>query len=135
MNKEYLEDTLTLLASVILIDKKVYPEEVETFASAVNRLSHLIDPNILFTDSMAKDWFMANRTSIDLRLKHDDGRAMIKGLLHKLSSFKDSKEVFFNMIRIAHADKEYHSSEHELIKEASTVWKIPYDPSPPRVHA
>lgn len=133
MNKEYLEEILTLLTLVILIDDKVYPEEVETFAKAINRLSHLIDPNILFTNSMAKDWFQANRTGIAVRLKQDEQKIMIKSVLKKLKPFRNLKEVFFNMIRIAHSDQDYHQREHILIQEAAMIWNIPYSAQPPSV--
>ncbi len=131
MNKEYLEETLNLLASVILIDKRVYPEEVETFASAVKRLSNLIDPNILFTDSMAADWFKANRATILERLNSEKRDVFIRNRIRNLSNFKDYKEIFYNMIRIAHADNDYHPSEHILIKQAAAAWNIPYDIATP----
>lgn len=133
MNKEYLEDTLTLMTLVILIDEKVYPEEVETFATAITRLSHMIDPKILFTNSMAKDWFHANRAAINSSLRRDDQGGIVKTTLKNLKTFKNLKEVFYNMIRIAHSDQEYHRTEHVLIQEASMIWNIPYSVEPPNV--
>jgi len=126
MNKEYLEDILSILMLVILIDNKVYPEEVDTFANAVRKISTKIDPDILFTESMASDWFRANRADYKARLHQESSNAMIKTLIRKLEKFSGRKDVFYNMIRIAHSDKEYHGTEHSLIQQASHSWNIPY---------
>ena len=126
MNKEYLENVLSLLTVVILIDEKVYPEEVETFSDAVQRISEQIDPNILFTKSMAADWFRANREGILLKLNQDGSEGLIAQLVQSLRRLPGHKEVFFNMIRIAHADQEYHHKEHMVIKMAADAWNIPY---------
>lgn len=126
MNKEYLENVLNLLTIVILIDEKVYPEEVEIFSKAVQRISEQIDPNILFTPSMAADWFKANRESVKIKLTEESSDVLIKTLIRNLRAFPGHKDVFFNMIRIAHADQEYHRSEHKVIRMASEAWKIPY---------
>lgn len=126
MNKEYLENVLQLLTVVILVDEKVYPEEVETFSIAVQKISEQIDPNILFTQSMARDWFKANRESVQLKLKATGATAMINATIQNLRNFPGHKDIFFNMIRIAHSDQEYHTKEHAVIKMASDAWKIPY---------
>lgn len=126
MKKEYLENVLTLLTIVILIDEKVYPEEVEIFSRAVQQISEQIDPNILFTTSMAADWFKANRESVKARLKEETADRLIKTIIGNLREFPGHKDVFFNMIRIAHADQEYHQTEHKVIRMASEAWRIPY---------
>lgn len=126
MKKEYLENVLTLLTVVILIDEKVYPEEVETFSKAVQKISEQIDPNILFTPSMAADWFKANRANVQMKLKQESYKTVISNIIQNLRGFTGHKDVFFNMIRIAHSDQEYHETEHEVIRMASEVWKIPY---------
>jgi len=126
MKKEYLENVLTLLTVVILIDDKVYPEEVDTFSKAAQRISEQIDPNILFTNSMAADWFKANRANVNLKLKQDGAMTVVNGIIRNLREFAGHKDVFFNMIRIAHSDDEYHKAEHEVIKTASEIWQISY---------
>lgn len=126
MKKEFLENILTLLTVVILIDEKVYPEEVKAFSKAVQKISEQIDPNILFTSSMAADWFKANRDSVLLKLKSEGADTLIRTLIMKIKSSPQSKDVFFNMIRIAHSDSEYHIKEHNLLQIAADVWNIPY---------
>ncbi len=126
MKKEYLENILTLLTVVILIDDKVYPEEVEAFAKAVQKISEHIDPNILFTSSMAADWFKANRENVQIRLKSNGAETLIRKLVNNIKSMQGNKDVFFNMIRIAHADAEYHKTEHNLLRIAAEAWDIPY---------
>lgn len=126
MNKEYLENILTLLTVVILIDDKVYPEEVEAFSKAVQKISEQIDPDILFTSSMAADWFKANRSNVQLRLQSHGADQLIMRLVQSIKVYAHKKDVFFNMIRIAHADSEYHTTEHDVLRIAADVWNIPY---------
>jgi len=126
MKKEYLENVLTLLTVVILIDDKVYPEEVGAFSKSVQKISEQIDPNILFTQSMAADWFKANRESVQLQLQSEGADTLIRTLIQNIKSFPGKKDIFFNMIRIAHSDSEYHNAEHKVIQIASDVWNIPY---------
>jgi len=125
MEKSHIENILTLLTLVILIDDRVYPEEVETFSDAAHRLCYNIDPGILFTSSMAADWFKANRASIHMRL-HEESKGFVRKIIRSLTGFKKRKDVFFNMVQIAHSDKEYHTKEHIVIQLASEIWSIPY---------
>ena len=64
MNARYWTDVLRLLCMMILIDGKVYEEELEEFKSAALALRDMVDPKLMLTGHMAQDWFELNRDDI-----------------------------------------------------------------------
>ena len=129
MNTETWEDILTLLTMIIVADKRVYKEEVDTFVTAVYELNNAISPDIFFTESMAFEWFKSNRASVRNMMTGRSGEANVKDVIIRLKKLKYQEEILRSMARIAHADSEYHDKEHHVIKQAAYSWKLPYPAS------
>ena len=130
MNTENWEDILTLLTMVVVADKKVYKEEVDTFVEAIYDLNNAISPDIFFTESMAFEWFRANRERVKNKLIGRNADRNLKEVIIRLKGLKYQKEILDSMARIAHADSEYHDQEHKVIKQAAYSWRQAYPASP-----
>lgn len=126
MNTKNWEDILTLLTMVILIDRRVYKEEVDTFVIAVYELNNAISPDIFFTESMAFEWFKANRDQVKNKLVGKFADRNMKDVIIRLKPLKHKEAILHAMSRIAHADEDYHSREHSVIQQAAYSWKLPY---------
>jgi len=55
---------LTLLSVVVVVDNRVYKEEVDMFVEQARTLKEVITPDMLFSDKMAFDWFVVHRDEI-----------------------------------------------------------------------
>lgn len=115
---------LKLLGLIIVADKKVLKEEVDTFLDVVCELRAVIDPTVILTRHMARDWFMLNRSELEEvieNLAYDteicETLATIKSMPHKL-------DVISGMVRIAISDGDYADVEKGLIKKTILYWNI-----------
>lgn len=124
MQRHVIDNILTLLSVVILVDGKTRQEEVEKFCDEVLDVVQENDEDLFFTKSMAKDWFRQHKSSLEQKLKFDDTKAFISRTLTNVEPFNDKRRLYYAMLRIAHADNEYHASENSMITTAAKRWNI-----------
>lgn len=124
MQNQTLENILTLFSVVVLIDQKTRQEEMETLCDEVITLIQECDPELFYTKAMATDWFKRNRNMIEQNLKFEDEKVFIRSVISGVSDFSDKQRLYLAMLRIAHADDEYHKCENGLIVAAAKQWEI-----------
>jgi len=64
MNIDRWNDIFTLLAMVIIADKRVYKEEVDTFVDSAMKIKAAVDDGTLITRDLVFEWFRGNRAEI-----------------------------------------------------------------------
>jgi len=115
---------LTLLTFSVLIDKRVYKEEVDCFAEEALKLRDILTPDMLFSQKMAFDWFMAHREEKMAKLKSDKFELYILESIIALSDIKGCDHVLGAMNKISQSDGEYHDKEVDLIALAKAHWRV-----------
>ena len=118
-------DVLNLLTMAVVIDKRVYKEEVDVFRKKALELREALSPNMIFSDKMAFDWFMVHRDEVMGWLDAPDSRDRILNHIHKLKDEPGRQKILESMYSISMADKEFHSSEMDIISLAAKHWKLP----------
>jgi len=126
MTSEEWHEILTLMTIVVLADKRVYKEEVDTFVKAVKTLNDIISPEIFMTEGMAFDWFKSNRERVGKMLVGKDVERNIKDTITRTKNVPGKPEIVKAMQKIAQADSDYHKSEHGVIRRAAYGWGVPY---------
>jgi len=124
MTSDEWHNVMTLLTLVILADKRVYKEEVDTFVSTVKSLNETISPDIFMTEGMAFDWFKSNRTRASHLLVGPDVEKNILALVENTKNVPDKKAIISAMEQIANADSDYHASEDNIINKCVKGWKF-----------
>jgi len=124
MNNNELQKILTLFSLVILIDDKVLKVEVDTLGRQLSQLYSSLGEGYFITESMGVDWFHANRASLTSILSSPNKENYIKSLLTQLSDSSLKLKIYDVIIRIAHADAEFHPKEEEIAKLASFLWNL-----------
>ncbi len=124
MNSENWHDVLTLMTMVIVADRKVYKEEVDTFVASVNALNGIISPDFFIPESMAFEWFKANHKKVQNMLIGKDAQTNCRETIMKSINVPHKDKIIEVMKDIANADSEYHNQEHHVIKQASYLWKV-----------
>lgn len=119
---------LNLLSCVILIDKRVYQEEVQVFVKTSVTLAQKISPDMFITESMALDWFKANRDTIKTMLNSPHADRKVEQLIYSLSRSVERQDILNVMWLIAHADGDYHNTENRILKQAARTWNIKVPP-------
>jgi len=121
---ENLDKILRLLSIVILADKRVYKEEVDTMCSQLLKLYVDICPGVLLTDSMVREWFQSNRASIHSAINGPYRIEFISDTLISLNRFPHRKKLFEVLLSISYSDGEYHKDERSVIFMAQKHWKL-----------
>jgi len=99
---------LTLLGVAVIVDDRVYKEEVDMFVEQAWALKEVITPDMLFSEKMAFDWFVVHRERHILALGE--------------SPF--CKDILNAIYAIATVDGEYHPSEADVIGMACKHWNL-----------
>jgi len=113
---------LSLLSFSILIDNRVYKEEVDCFTKQALRLRNRLNPDMLFSEKMAFDWFVAHRDEKMAQLKSDKFELHILDSIIALSDLENHEPLLMAMNEISRSDGEYHDKEINLIALARAHW-------------
>lgn len=124
MTSEEWHNVMTLLTLVILADKRVYKEEVDTFVDSVKTLNETISPEIFMTKGMAFDWFKSNRNQVANLLVGPKVEQNIRELISNTKKVPGKSAIIRAMQEIANADSDYHKSEETVIGRCVKGWKL-----------
>ena len=115
---------LKLLGLIIVADGRVVKEEVDTYLDVVMELRCVIDPSIVLTRRMARDWFYWNKKELEAVI---DGLAYdteLLAILKEIKALPQKLDVITGMVRIAVSDNDYHIVKRGLIKKTILYWNI-----------
>jgi hypothetical protein len=115
---------LTLLSVAVVVDNRVYKEEVDMFVEQARSLKEVITPDMLFSDKMAFDWFVVHRDEIKAWMSDTDPHTVILRHILALGDSPFLKEILGAIYTIATVDGEYHPSEADVIAMACKHWNL-----------
>lgn len=116
---------LTLLSVAVVVDNRVYKEEVDMFVERAMALKEIITPDMLFSKKMAFDWFVVHREEIKAWMSDIDPHTIILRHILALGESPFCKEILDAIYAIATVDGEYHESEIDMIGMACKHWNVP----------
>jgi len=124
MNIDRWNDIFTLLAMVIIADKRVYKEEVDTFVDSAMKIKAAVDDGTLITRDLVFEWFRGNRAEImnDANSKQLNIKAL--SIIMSMKKFPHRKTVLRAMVAVSVADNEMHPTEESLITIAAAHWGL-----------
>lgn len=118
-------DILMLLTIAVVIDRRVYKEEVDVFRRECLALCEILTPDMIFSDKMAFDWFLVHRDKVMTWLMEPHSNQKVISHLKKLSSEPERGRILQAFYAISMADDECHPSEAEFIALAASYWSLP----------
>jgi len=124
MTSDEWHDILTLLTIVILADRRVYKEEVDTFVETVKKLNEDISPEIFITEGMAFDWFKSNRERVGKMLVGKNVQKNIAGTIKRTRGVPKKPVILKAMKCIAESDSDFHKNEMSIIRRAADGWGV-----------
>jgi len=116
---------LTLLSVAVIIDNRVYKEEVDMFVDQAVKLKETISPDMIFSKKMAFDWFVVHRDEIKAWATDMDAHTAILRHILALGESPFCKNILDSIFAIANVDGEYHPSEVDVIAMACKHWHLP----------
>ena len=127
LHASYWEYLLRLMGLIIMVDKKVYQEEVEAFTKAAMQLQQELSPDMMMTRKMALDWFVNHRDRLAEVVYSLDYDRELNEVISQLHDLPEKVHVVKTIITIAMADGDYHKKEKMIMDKIVHYWKI--DPS------
>lgn len=115
---------LTLLAVTVIVDGKVYKEEVDSFVSESLKLKEQVSPDMLFSKKMVFDWFVVHRDEVAKWLKEPDSHTQILRHILALGDNLHRAKIMDAMYAIAMSDQKYHKTESDTLTMAAKHWRI-----------
>ena len=122
MFKAETHDLLSLFATMVLADKKVYAVEVEAFSTSVIEFFIKTDLSPVPTQEQLFEWFEANRETIKLKHTQADFEMWFEALMQRVDQVYSIKAVVEVMETIALSDGELHISEKALMVLVDKYW-------------
>lgn len=116
---------LTLLSVAVIIDNRIYKEEVDMFVEQAFELKDVISPDMIFSKKMAFDWFVVHRDEIKAWVMDIDVHTTILRHILAVGESPHRKEILDAIFAIANVDGEYHASEVDVINMACKHWNLP----------
>lgn len=116
---------LKLLGLIIVADGRVVKEEVDTYLDVVMELRAVIDPSVMLTRRMARDWFYLNKNDLENIINSLAYDTELLATLKNIKSLPFKLDVITGMVRIAISDDVYDNVEKSLIKKTILYWNIP----------
>ena len=115
---------LKLLGLIVMMDGKIYPEEVAAFAKAALKLQQTLSPDIFLTDTMIKDWFANHRAELKAVVDGLEYDQKIIEIIRPIRGLPQKTMVMTAMVDIAKSDGAYHAKEGMIIKKAARYWNV-----------
>ena len=122
MNIRCWNDVLHLLCIMILLDGNVDEQEIDVFADAAISLRDKIDPNLVLTEHMARDWFAGHRDKIVLSIRPSCYESTVRRTLNRLDAIDNKDELIFALLKVAMSDGAKRPSDKKLLRSACETW-------------
>ena len=115
------DDILMPLALTVMIDNKVRELELNAFREQAAGLIELFELEPM-DDKALEEWYRAHEAEIGKKLTGQRKNTIVLRALTRFTEDAHVEAIYEAMLAISISDKEYHTSESELIKSAATIW-------------
>lgn len=115
---------LSLMTAIIMSDKRVREDEVQSFIKNAHFMAQELNQNIGLTDEMLQNWFEAKREKIASAVMSDEADSYLIEKIMALENFAPKQTLLNCLISIAAADAEIHYEEADLVNLAAAYWGL-----------
>jgi len=115
---------MKLLGLVVVANKRVVPEEVDAYINSMRELVAVIDPTIVLTRHMIKDWLVLNKKRLIADIESLEYDSVLLELLSHIKTLPFKLDVVTAMVKVAIADDNYTNLRKALIKKTIVYWNI-----------
>lgn len=117
-------DVMFLLAVMVLIDKRIFKTEVDTFVNEASLLHEALHLKFSFSTKLAFDWFVMHRDEIISLCKSPEAEEEISERLISLKDSSECNKILKAMHQVAISDNEFHTAEVNALALAAKTWNL-----------
>lgn len=115
---------MSILAYAVVIDKKIYQEEVDAFVEAVLSLENLFPKETNLNRASIRQWFIEHREVLTANIKSSIGSSYILQHITALNSLREKDRIVRAIIAISVSDNYLHFMETKLVDLCSAHWGV-----------
>ena len=124
ITSQRIEDLLCLLMAVIVADKRVYAEEIQTFLKEAGKLQKTLDIEPHWSEPKILMWYELNKTAVKEQALGPNLEPWLYERVNRLAGIENKAAILEAMRQIAIADGELHVSERALIVLTARQWVL-----------
>jgi len=113
-----------LLGLVLAANKRIIPEEAEVYIDSLMELRLVIDPKIVLTRRMIREWLALNKDSLMADIDGLEYDTVLLSIVNEMRNLPHKLDVMTAMVKIAVADDNYSDLRQMLIKKTILYWNI-----------
>jgi hypothetical protein len=118
-----IDDILTPLALTVIIDNKVRDPGMSAFVDQAFGLLEMLDFDKEMNQAKIRAWFLHEEPRLSAAIKGKNKNTVVLKALTRFKKDEALVEAMYDaMLAISVSDKEYHSSESDLVKSAASLW-------------
>jgi len=115
---------LTLMAAIVVSDKRIREDEKRSFIKNTRLMADKIDRCLDVSDDDLTLWFSARRDDIAQKITHENMSDFVINTIIALEPFLHKQVLLNCLTSIAAADAEMHKKEVEIINIAAAYWGL-----------
>jgi len=109
---------------MVLVDERVYQEEVEAFTQACMTLNDIISPGMILTRKTAFDWFLNHKDTLKSQLEQNTLENLIEKLARNIDPRIDKLALLEALEDISMSDGQQHIRENVILRKLTTLWAL-----------
>ena len=115
-------DILNILCLTILVDGKVYKEEVDAFLRVSRQMNNKISEGMMLTDKMLVDWFSVHKDQLAADLNANARGKFLTDHFCRVDDPKITGPLLECMLAISRSDQDFHNLEVSMVERAAKIW-------------
>lgn len=113
-----------LLGLVLAANKRFIPEEVDVYIDSLMELRAVIDPKIVITRRMLREWLILNKESLMEDIDSLEYDTVVLNTVNQMKNLPYKLDVMTAMVKVSIADDNYSDMRQMLIKKTILYWNI-----------
>ena len=115
---------MRLLGLMTVANGRFTPDDMKAFQEQTMILRAVIDPSLVMTRKMAKDWLVNNKGNISSMITDLETDSELLAIFKQFRNYKHKHDVITAMVQVGIADGDYGNVEKMLIKKTILYWNI-----------
>jgi len=124
---------LKLVGLMAVANGKLVKEDVDAFQEAMMELRVVVDPTLVMTRKMLKDWFIYNIDELKAVVNGLEYDSELLAIFKHIRSFPFKLDVATAMMRVGIADGDYGDMEKMFMKKTILYWNMRSNEQPAHV--
>lgn len=115
---------MKLVGLMAIANERFTPDDMESYQDQMMELRTVIDPSLVMTRQMIKDWLINNKSRLKSIITGLEIDSELIAIFQQFRSYSHKFDVLNAMVQVGIADGDYGRVEKMLIKKTILYWNV-----------